>query len=307
MGEAVNVFFLGKGGVGKSTSAALTSVLLANAGHDVMLVSLDPAHNQSDIFGKHLSDRAARLAPNLQAIEIDQDAWIRRYLKGVRDDIHRTYRYLTSFNLEKYFDVLKYSPGLEEYALLMAFTEIRERYAKRDVFVFDMAPTALSLRFFGLPRLSLTWFHHLRKLREDIIAKRELITRLQLLNREIETDKVLLKIQKSQGEYTALKELFEDGRRTRVHLVLNPDRLSLAESERIVTELRRLQVPIARLIVNKTRPDAPLDLIERAFPDGRRALLPLSAAPLIGIDSLRRYAAESLADETRAALVGLSS
>ncbi len=303
MGDAINVFFLGKGGVGKSTSAALTSVLLADAGRNVMLVSLDPAHNQSDIFERRLSGKPSKLAPNLQAIEIDQEAWIRTYLRGVRQEIHETYRYLTAFNLEKYFDVMKYSPGLEEYALIMAFTELRRKYAGRDVYVFDMAPTALSLRFFGLPRLSLTWFHHLRKLREDIIAKRELVTRLQLLDREIETDKVLLRIQKSQQEYTGLKGLFEDRARTRIRLVLNPDRLSLAESQRIVTELRRLRVTVEQVLVNKVQADSSLEPLEQAFAGIPMIALPLSTRPLIGIETLRAYASSRLTDEARSGLL----
>ncbi len=306
MSPATNVFFLGKGGVGKSTSAALTALLLADAGHDVMLVSLDPAHNQSDIFEKRLGGKPSRLASNLQAIEIDQEAWIRTYLRGVRQEIHEAYRYLTSFNLEKYFDVMKYSPGLEEYALLMAFTAIRRKYAGRDVFVFDMAPTALSLRFFGLPRLSLTWFHHLRKLREDIIAKRELVTKLQLLDREIETDTVLLRIQKSQQEYTRLKTLFEDQVQTRVRLVLNPDQLSLAESQRIVEELGRLHVAVSQVIVNKVQAGIALEPLERVLGNIPRVKLPLSSVPLIGLEALRGYASGQLGNGARAALLAVS-
>lgn len=306
MNAVTNVFFLGKGGVGKSTCAALTSVLMADAGHDVMLVSLDPAHNQSDIFERRLRGKPVKVAPNLEVVEIDQDAWIRTYLKGVRNEIDRTYRYLTSFNLEKYFDVMKYSPGLEEYALIMAFTEILRRHRGRDVFVFDMAPTALSLRFFGLPRLSLTWFHHLRKLREDIIEKRELVTKLRLLDREIETDKVLLKIQKSQDEYTRLRTLFEDRQQTRIRLVLNPDQLSLAESTRIVTELGRLHIHVSRIIVNKSHAGSRLDAIGRTFAGLPMNALPLSPVSLIGIGTLRRYASEKLGGEARAALLGLT-
>ena len=48
MGKATNIFFLGKGGVGKSTSAALNSICLAQKDFKVIIVSFDPAHNQSD-------------------------------------------------------------------------------------------------------------------------------------------------------------------------------------------------------------------------------------------------------------------
>jgi arsenite/tail-anchored protein-transporting ATPase len=72
MKEATNLFFLGKGGVGKSTSAALTALFLSQRGSRVLLVSLDPAHNQSDIFERALADKPVEIASRLTAIEIDQ-------------------------------------------------------------------------------------------------------------------------------------------------------------------------------------------------------------------------------------------
>ena len=145
---------------------------MANQGLEVLIVSLDPAHNQSDVFEDKLSDKPKKIAPRLLAMEIDQEYWIRRYLKDVHGQINRTYRYLTSFNLEKYFKVVKYSPGLEEYALLLAFQEITGKFSGMDCIVFDMAPTALSLKFFSLPSLSLIWINHLLALRREIIKKR---------------------------------------------------------------------------------------------------------------------------------------
>ena len=63
----------GKGGVGKSTSAALNAVFLAQKGFRVLIVSLDPAHNQSDIFQMKFSDKALKIASDISAIEVDQD------------------------------------------------------------------------------------------------------------------------------------------------------------------------------------------------------------------------------------------
>ena len=64
MTDATNMFFMGKGGVGKSTAAALNSLFLAQKGFQVLLVSLDPAHNLSDIFEKKLSDKPEKIADN---------------------------------------------------------------------------------------------------------------------------------------------------------------------------------------------------------------------------------------------------
>ncbi|MBW2095548.1 MAG: ArsA family ATPase [Deltaproteobacteria bacterium] len=289
MEKPTNIFYMGKGGVGKSTSAALNSLFLAQRGFEVLIVSLDPAHNQSDIFEKKLADKPKQVTSHLKAIEIDQDHWIKRYLKDVHEQIRRTYSYLTSFNLEKYFKVIKHSPGLEEYALILAFKEINRKFSKMDFLVFDMAPTALSLKFFNLPTLSLIWINHLLALRKEIIKKRELITKVRLMKKEIETDKVLSRIQESIQEYTTLKELFEDPGLTKINLVLNPDQLSLAESRRIVEGLGAINISLSQVIVNKIQENSSMDHIDREFKGIPLLKAPFSETPLIGLDVLMRF------------------
>ena len=44
-------FFLGKGGVGKTTSAASLALNLSRRGHTVFWASIDPAHNLWDVLG----------------------------------------------------------------------------------------------------------------------------------------------------------------------------------------------------------------------------------------------------------------
>jgi len=289
MASATNIFFMGKGGVGKSTSAALNSVFLAHKGLKVLIVSLDPAHNQCDIFEKSFSDKAAQIAPNLSAIEIDQDYWIRRYLKDVQDQIKRSYSYLTAFNLEEYFKVIKHSPGLEEYALILAFNEIQQKFSHLDYLVFDMPPTALALKFFNLPTLSLVWIEQLLSLRQEIIKKREIITKIKLIKKERETDKVLNKINEMKKDYDELKGIFEDPEKTHVKLVLNPDQLSLAESLRILKELKDINVDLNQIINNKMHMNPVCVEINKAFYGYPMLNFPRSETPLIGIESLTRF------------------
>ncbi len=289
MNKATNIFFMGKGGVGKSTSAALTSVFLAQKGFQVLIVSLDPAHNQSDIFEKNLSDKPFQIAPNLLAIEIDQEFWIRQYLKDVHNQINKTYSYLTALNLDKYFGVIKHSPGLEEYALILAFEQIGKDFSQLDYLIFDMPPTALALKFFNLPSLSMIWIEHLLALREEIIQKRELITKIKILKKEFERDKVLKKIE----EQRTLKDTFEDPDGTKINLVLNPDKLSLAESKRIVEGLGAINISPSQVIVNKMQENSSMDHIDREFKGIPLLKTPFSEIPLIGLDILWRFLKEN--------------
>jgi len=283
------MFFMGKGGVGKSTAAALNSLFLAQKGFQILIVSLDPAHNQSDIFETSLSDKPTKIADNLMGIEIDQDYWIRRYLKDVQNQIKRTYSYLTAFNLEKYFEVIKYSPGLEEYALILVFKDIIKKFGHLDFLMFDMPPTALGLRFFTLPTLSLIWIEQLVALRQEIIKKRDLITKVKLIKKEVETDKILNKINEMKKDYQNLKDIFEDSNQTLINIVLNPDKLSLAESTRIVKALHDINITCSQIINNKMQPHSSCDDINTAFSDIPMCQCPQSETPLIGLTNLEQF------------------
>jgi len=289
MDRATNIFFMGKGGVGKSTAAALNSLFLAQKGFQVLIVSLDPAHNQSDIFETSLSDKPVKIVDNLVGIEIDQDYWIKQYLKDVQRQINKTYAYLTAFNLDKYFRVMKHSPGLEEYALILVFKDIQKKFGHLDFLMFDMPPTALGLKFFMLPTLSLIWIEQLVALRQEIIKKRDLITKIKLIKKEAETDKVLNKINEMKNDYQNLKDIFEDCKQTHINLVLNPDKLSLAESIRIVEGLHDINITCSQIINNKMQTNSSSDDINTTFSDIPICQCPYSETQLIGLTNLEQF------------------
>ena len=162
------IFFIGKGGVGKSTVSAITSVHFSSMSKDTLLVSMDPAHNQRDIFLMDFSKKLTKMGDHLAVTEIDTDYWIKKYLKETQDHIKKTYLYESAFNLQNYFNVLQFSPGLEEYALLLAFENIVHTIKDKEIIVFDMAPTAMTLRFFSMPFITLIWLEKLLLLRSKI-------------------------------------------------------------------------------------------------------------------------------------------
>ena len=286
------LFYIGKGGVGKSTTSAITAVHLARNSRDCLLVSMDPAHNQSDIFQQNFSEKPQPVTDHLKVKEVNVDYWIEKYLKETEKTIKRTYSYESAFNLQNYFNVLQFSPGLEEYALLLAFENIIHTHEDKDVIIFDMAPTALTLRFFSLPFITLIWLEELLKLREKIYAKKEIISKIKLGRKTIEQDKVKAKLAILIREYGHLGDHFTSGA-ARINLVLNNDKLSFSEAFRIKKKLMDIGISIESVLVNKSEYRVIPDEIRDEFNSQKIALFPFSSKNLLGYQAINEYLDEN--------------
>ena len=282
------LFFIGKGGVGKSTSSALASVFLSETAHKTLLVSMDPAHNLRDIFERNFSEKPQKISNMLTVKEIDTDFWIEKYLKETQNQIKTTYRYESAFNLQNYFNVLQFSPGLEEYALLLAFENIINTFKKQDVIVFDMAPTALTLRFFYLPFITLIWLEELLTLREEIYAKKEIISKIKIGKIEIEKDKVKEKLINLISNYEMVRGHFLSDK-TRINMVMNNDPLSFSEAFRIHEKLSDIGIEIEKVVINKLKPDENVDNIVKEFKQQKIIKLQLSSRSITGLSMIKSY------------------
>jgi arsenite/tail-anchored protein-transporting ATPase len=257
------VFFLGKGGVGKTTLSSATAYALARQGRKVLIASLDPAHNLGDVFEARLGNEPSRLTDGLDGLEVDIPYWVARYLEQSRVEIKANYAYNMSLNLDGFLDILKYAPGTEEYAVLWAIEHIHRAYASAyDLLVLDTPPTALTLRFLAMPSLSILWVRELAKMRERILQKRTTLLKVNpdasVLRgaTEKKEDRVYGKLSSIQERLRLLHDLF--ARESYLTVVLNPDELSLAESLRIREELNRLGLTLRSVCLNKAAPAAAL-------------------------------------------------
>jgi len=229
----------------------------------VLVVSLDPAHNLGDIFCVSLNGREKRMSENLLLREVDLHRLSRDYLEREIGVLTRTYSYLQTLNLDRYFSVLKYSPGIEEYALLTSIEEtIRQDGADFDTIIFDTPPTGLTLRFLALPQITITWIDRLAQIRRQILDKRHTIRKIrgpateeekqreEKLAYDEKDDAVLQRLTALKANYESLTGILQ-GPDCGVVLVFNPDMLSLRESERLVEGLRDINLPLRLLIQNK--------------------------------------------------------
>ena len=253
------IFFTGKGGVGKSTLSAAAAWQLAEKGYRTLTVSLDPAHNLGDIFETKLSNRKKKFAPHLYLQEINLQKAAHEYVKKNMDLMKEIYGYLKSFNMDKYFGILKYSPGIEEYAVLTALEKILTQEQENfDFIVFDTPPTGLTLHIFALPGITLAWLDRLIKIRQEILVKRYTIHNIMgkydakgvSLVYEEKDDRVIQKLFELQQRYEHVRALLESDSNA-VSVVFNPDFLSLRESQRLLDGLKELHLPVQNAFNNK--------------------------------------------------------
>lgn len=145
-GEAPFIFVVGKGGVGKTTTAGALALELADDAGPTHLISTDPAHSLADLFGQHLAGRPepADCAPDLMLEEFDAtaraDDWIGRSMRRVADIVERG-TYLDGDDVAAFSRLAL--PGVDELMAVLRLTDLAG--ADRRI-VVDTAPTGHTLR-----------------------------------------------------------------------------------------------------------------------------------------------------------------
>jgi arsenite-transporting ATPase len=284
-----NIFFLGKGGTGKTTIAALTALALVEKGAKVALISMDPAHNLFDVFQIKSKKHSTIFDKHLVIEEIDIEYWIKTYLRSIEQQVSKSYQYLTSLSLEKHLQVIRYSPGLEEYALIFAYESLQKKYDQFSYRIFDMPPTALAMRFFNLPQLTLVWMEKLIQIRKIILSKKKIIENIHSIPNKSDPDKILNQLKILQEDYKRINSRFCDEDETAINVVINEDKLSISESGDIERHFNSLGLEINKMIVNKSRDEIKENKFEKLFKAKSFSFLPYTPNPLIGIAALKNY------------------
>ena len=279
-------FFIGKGGVGKSTVSALSAMSCARGGEHTLLVSMDPAHNQQDIFGLALEDRPRRIRPYLRVSQVDVGYWVDRYLKETRKAIQRAYSYQGAYNLIHTFDILRLSPGLDAFGLVQAFSQVVQKEDQADSLFFDMPPTAQTLDFLTLPDTTLAWLEALNRLRASIRAKKQIVSRIRNRRPERDEDPVTARLAKMIQGHEDLKACLTQAH---LHLVSTPEPLSLAEAARFRERLTELGYTVDSLILNKARAKDIPQLKTYGLDAPRVQVVPMSQWELTGLTALDNY------------------
>ena len=311
------LLFTGKGGVGKTTAAAATALRCAEAGLRTLALSTDPAHSLGDAFDVPLGPLVAPVAGagGLYAQQLDaqdrmEDAWaeIQHYLLEV-------FRWAGVEGLEA--EELSVLPGLDE---IFALSDINQHatHGDWDVVVVDCAPTAETIRLLSLPDV-------LGRYMDRIFPVGRRVTRVvsplvaRVSSVPVAGDEVFAATQRFYDRLAGVRAILTDGRRTSVRLVVNPERMVIAEARRTHTYLSLFGYHVDAVVANKLLPEAIEDpwfarwkaahaehlaAIEEGFAPVPVLRVPLQPTEQVGLAALRGFADALYDDEDPTARFG---
>jgi len=247
------VFFGGKGGVGKTTCSSAFALAAARDGRRALLVSTDPAHSTSDVFGQPIGRAERAIEERLHAIEIDAAYESSRYIEAVKQDIARMFSAQVVRQASRQIDLAAASPGLADVALLDRIVDIIiEREDDYDVVVFDTAPTGHTLQLLRMPDAMTAWV-------DALVKHRRALLEIDRGGREAaappQADPVIAALERRRDRLEALRRCVTDRRRTAFVLVTIAERLAIEETARAAVLLEDTGVHIGALVVNRLLPE----------------------------------------------------
>lgn len=302
------IFVGGKGGVGKTTTAAALAAQFAGQGLATLVVSTDPAHSLGDTFKLRLDGKPRRISAHLNALELDPTRILDQHFETVKRTMRAYARPEMMPALGRHLELAKISPGAEEAALLEAICRLLVDFRNDgyERLVFDTAPTGHTVRLLLLPEMMQAWTDGLltvnRKQQQTRAASDALSGTIQ--NADNRLNKASEALQARKALFQAARNILHKSGSTAIFLVMIPEPLALAETLRTYKRMREFDLPLRAIVVNQVmqthqqdpfwrqRADRQRGIIrelDAVCPDCDRYYVPLQADDIRGLDRLTLF------------------
>ena len=298
----------GKGGVGKTTVAAATALRTADLGYRTLVMSTDPAHSLGDAFDLDLGDDPGEIVPGLFGQQIDAQSRLEHHWGAVRDYLADLFDWGGAQALAT--EELMVFPGMDE---LFALAEVQDHVASgdHDVIVVDCAPTAETLRLLSLPEV-LGWYMDKLFPMERRVARVVRPVLSKVMSMPLPGDDVF---EAGEGFYERIegvRRVLSDPDITSARMVMNLEKMVIAEARRTYTYLGLFGYAVDAAIVNRIIPEAVTDpyfkrwrevqsehlvTVEEAFSELRLLKLRLFDEEMVGVAKLRLLGEELYGDQ----------
>lgn len=225
------LFYTGKGGVGKTSTACATAVYLADQGKKVFLISTDPASNLQDVFEMELNNKGVILPaiPNLTVANLNPEEAAAEYRESVVGPYRGKLPESVVANMEEQLSgsCTVEIASFNEFAHFITDDSISKKY---DYIIFDTAPTGHTLRMLQLPS---AWDNFI----DESTHGASCLGQLAGLGEKKEM-------------YAHAVKTLSDGNVTSLMLVSRPEKGPLLEAARASHELSEIGVDNQKLLIN---------------------------------------------------------
>lgn len=257
------VFTGGKGGVGKTITAAGLALYFAGKGRRVLIASLNPVHSLSSVFDQDLSGGKTKVAQvegldgRLLAVEVDTKEIVERYRENIGKRVREFLKWSDiPIDAKPFVDIAVTNPAFEESAMFDRMTEVMlTEGADYDVIVFDTAAVANAIRLIGLSKIYGLWLGRMIESRKEALSLRvQLSFRKEKIMEEVRKDPLMGDLIAMNERFTKVKAVLLDPRKTAFFFVTLPLALPISVVERFIEMVRGYDVPVGGVVVNQVLP-----------------------------------------------------
>jgi len=309
------IFTGGKGGVGKTVSAAVLAYQYAQQGKRTLLASLNPVHSLSSLFGQDLtggSVKPVQGVQNLFAIEVSTEDAVEKYRQNVGQRIREFLKYADiPVDPKAFIDIAMTNPAFEESAMFDKMSDMMlMQSGEYDRIVFDTAAVANAVRLIGLSKIYGLWLGRLIESRKEALSLRvQLSFRKEKVAQEVARDPMMADLMAMNERFIEVKKLLVDPEVTAFFFVTLPLSLPISVVKRFIEMVKGYDIPVGGVIVNEViTPQALqgaadeyllnkfkeqgsyLRIIDHDLGPLVRAYVPLYPHEVVGLESLRQVA-----------------
>lgn len=255
------VMFGGKGGVGKTSSAASSAIWAAEHGRKTLIISTDPAHSLGDSLGMELEPGAPTPipeVPHLTAMEINPKASMSEIqglsMSNPMEDMGMEGMGGGLMEGMGFGDLSDFTsmnpPGIDEALAFGKVLEFIETDHEYDLVVFDTAPTGHTLRFLSLPETLSSWVGKLLKMRLKIGKLFGSFKKL-FSKEDKKEDNSLEMLEKFNDAIVNARGDLMDPTKNSFVIVMIPEEMAISETGRLLNELLKYNIPVSNIVVNQ--------------------------------------------------------
>lgn len=300
------ILYLGKGGVGKTTTAAATALRSAEMGYKTLVASTDIAHSLADSLDTELGPNPVQVTENLWAQEISAVA-----------DIHNNWDKLQEFSssviagrgINKVVaDELSSFPGMDEIVCLLHINK-QAKEKNFDRIIIDAAPTGETIRLLTMPDTFSWYASHLSRFEQGAMRAIKPFAG-RLLKGPTQIMDAIYSLQKGTEE---LREILSDPTVSSYRVVLTPEKMVMREAERALGYLGLFNYPVDLAVVNRVMAadEAQGEFYQTKYETQQKymqqihdnfAPLPIKFAPyyadeVVGVERLSQMAKDTFGDD----------